>query len=92
MFLFFRVIQALSGAGAFAIVGGSLSDLWIPEERAQAMSFFAATTLIGPCFGPVLGSLVADNLNWYIISCFVLMLGDGCFIFRLFMRESSSFW
>jgi MFS family permease len=65
MFLFFRIISALSGAGVFAIVGGSLSDLYVPEERAQAMSFFAATTLIGPCFGPVLGSLIADNLYWY---------------------------
>src|SRR5271170_5862269 len=65
MFLVFRIISALSGAGTFAVVGGSLSDMWIPEERAQAMSFFAATTLIGPCFGPVLGSLIADNLNWY---------------------------
>lgn len=64
MFLVFRIISALSGAGAFSVVGGSLSDLWLPEERAPSMSFFAATTLIGPCFGPVLGSLIVANLNW----------------------------
>src|SRR5277367_165445 len=65
MFISFRVISALAGAGVFTIVGGSLSDLFIPEERAQSMSFFAATTVMGPCLGPVFGSLIADNLNWY---------------------------
>ena len=66
MFLCFRVISGLSGAGAFAIVGGSLADLWIPEERASAMSFFAATTLAGPCMGPVLGGIIVEHLNWYL--------------------------
>lgn len=67
MFLCFRVFSGLGGAGAFAIVGGSLADLWSPAERAQAMSFFAATTLAGPCIGPVLGSLIVGHLSWYYI-------------------------
>ena len=65
MFISFRVISALAGAGVFTIVGGTLSDLFIPEERSQSMSFFAATTIMGPCIGPVFGSLIADNFNWY---------------------------
>lgn len=68
MFISFRVISALAGAGVFTIVGGSLSDLFIPEERATSMSFFAATVIMGPCIGPVFGSLIADNLNWYVNS------------------------
>lgn len=65
MFISFRVVSALAGAGVFMIVGGSLSDMFIPEEKAHSMSFFAATVIMGPCIGPVFGSLIADNLNWY---------------------------
>jgi MFS family permease len=65
MFLCFRVIQGIAGAGVFAIIGGTLSDLWLPKERAHAMSCFAATTLIGPVIGPVFGSLIAARLQWF---------------------------
>jgi MFS family permease len=79
MFLVLRTMSGLAGAGAFAIVGGSLADLWTPKERAQAMSFFAATTLAGPCMGPVLGSLIVDHLHWYGNTSYRLILGNGPF-------------
>jgi MFS family permease len=64
MFLICRTISGLSGVGAYTIPGGTLSDLWTPAERGQSLSFFAATSLLGPCLGPVLGSLIVENIAW----------------------------
>lgn len=49
MFLIFRFIAGCAGAAPMAIVGGSIADMYVPDERGTAMAIFS----IGPMFGPV---------------------------------------
>lgn len=57
MFLIFRLICGLAAASPMAIGGGSIADLYPPEERGKAMALFG----LGPLLGPV--------STFYVLRC-----------------------
>ncbi|KZV94680.1 MFS general substrate transporter [Exidia glandulosa HHB12029] len=59
--LAFRFLAGLGGAAPMAVAGGSVGDLWSPDERGLAMSIYSLAPLIGPATGPLVGGWVAQK-------------------------------
>lgn len=47
----FRFLAGLGGSAPLAIGGGSLSDLFTPDNRGQAMAVYSLCPLLGPVIG-----------------------------------------
>ncbi|KAB5588412.1 MFS multidrug transporter [Ceratobasidium theobromae] len=62
--LAFRFLAGLGGSAPLAIGGGTISDLWAPEERGMAMSLYSLAPLTGPALGPVAGAWIAEKTTW----------------------------
>ncbi|KAL3429586.1 major facilitator superfamily domain-containing protein [Aspergillus tetrazonus] len=74
--LLFRFVGGVTSAGSPAIVGGYLADFLPPVERGVAVAIFAATTLIGPSVGSIVGAiLVESSLGWRWTAWLSLILG-----------------
>lgn len=76
--LLFRFLGGVASSGSPAIVGGYLADFLPPVERGVAVAIFAATTLIGPSMGAIIGAvLVESSLGWRWTAWLSLILGVG---------------
>ena len=74
--LIFRFLSGVASAASPAIVGGYLADFLAPIERGVAVAVFAATTLIGPEIGAIVGAvLVQGQLGWRWTAWTSLILG-----------------
>lgn len=75
--LIWRFIGGVASSGSPAIVGGCLADFLWPVERGVAVAIFAATTLIGPSVGAMVGSALMQThvLGWRWAAWLSLILG-----------------
>ncbi|KAG8697087.1 hypothetical protein FRC08_006750, partial [Ceratobasidium sp. 394] len=62
--LAFRFLAGLGGSAPLAVGGGTIADLWAPEERGMAMSLYSLAPLTGPAIGPVAGAWIAEKTSW----------------------------
>ena len=74
--LVFRFLGGVASSGSPAIVGGYLADFLPPVERGVAIAIFAATTLIGPSVGAIVGAVVVQSsLGWRWTAWISMILG-----------------
>ncbi|KAJ1558237.1 hypothetical protein HK096_002771, partial [Nowakowskiella sp. JEL0078] len=59
-----RFISGLGGSAPLTIGGSVVSDLFIAEERGNAMSIYSVTPQLGPALGPILGAFIVKYMNW----------------------------
>ncbi|KAG8939066.1 hypothetical protein FRC03_006593 [Tulasnella sp. 419] len=62
--LAFRFLAGLGGSAPLAIGGGTIGDLFTPENRGKALSVYTLAPLTGPALGPVMGGWIAQNTSW----------------------------
>ncbi|KAG9109695.1 hypothetical protein FRC07_008270, partial [Ceratobasidium sp. 392] len=62
--LAFRFLAGLGGSAPLAVGGGTIADLWAPDERGMAMSLYSLAPLTGPAIGPVAGAWIAEKTSW----------------------------
>lgn len=55
MLVVFRFLSGTMGAAVLSLGGGTISDLFIQEERGLAMAVWSMGPLLGPVVGPVAG-------------------------------------
>ncbi len=74
--LIFRFLGGVASSGSPAIVGGYLADFCAPVERGVAVAIFAATTLIGPSAGAIIGGVVVQSsLGWRWTAWLSMIMG-----------------
>ncbi|KEY70382.1 hypothetical protein S7711_09356 [Stachybotrys chartarum IBT 7711] len=74
--LIWRFVGGVASSGSPAIVGGYLADFLRPVERGVAVAIFAATTLIGPSIGAIVGAALLDSpLGWRWAAWLSMVLG-----------------
>lgn len=75
--LLFRFLGGVASSGSPAIVGGYLADFLPPIERGVAVAIFAATTLIGPSAGAIIGAVVvqSESLGWRWTAWISMIMG-----------------
>ncbi len=63
-FIIFRWLCAFMASGPFAVVGGTIADLWDAHERAVPIVLFSAMSTASLSLGPVIGGIVAQYTTW----------------------------
>jgi multidrug resistance protein len=59
-----RTLSGLFGSVGVANGGGSLSDMFVPSQRAGVYGWYLLGPLLGPCIGPLLGGVIVQHLGW----------------------------
>ncbi len=62
----FRGVQALGGAGLFALAWIIIADLFPPKERGKIGGVFGAVFGLSSVFGPLIGGFLTDNASTWI--------------------------
>lgn len=55
MLIVFRFLAGVMGSAVLSLGGGSITDLFVSEQRGRAMAVWSLGPLLGPVVGPVTG-------------------------------------
>ncbi|WRT63125.1 uncharacterized protein IL334_000028 [Kwoniella shivajii] len=59
-----RFICGFFGSAPLTLAGGTIADIWGPEERGFAIAIFAAAPYTGPVIGPLIGGFIGKYAGW----------------------------
>lgn len=59
-----RSVAGFFGSVGIANGGGTISDMFIPSERAGVFGWYLLGPLLGPTIGPLLGGVIVQRLGW----------------------------
>jgi DHA2 family multidrug resistance protein len=62
--VFFRLLQGAFGAGLVPLSQAVLLDVYPPEQRGRAMSYWGMAVMLGPILGPIVGGWLTENISW----------------------------
>jgi multidrug resistance protein len=84
-----RTIAGFFGSVSIANGGGTISDMYVPSERAGIFGWYLLGPLLGPSLGPILGAVIMANLKWpwlfWILLILCVILVTSAFFF---LRET----
>ncbi|XP_014560036.1 hypothetical protein COCVIDRAFT_90080 [Bipolaris victoriae FI3] len=84
-----RSITGFFGSVGIANGGGTISDMFLPNERAGVFGWYLLGPLLGPTLGPLFGGLIVQRLGWRWVFWIMTIV---CFINTLagyfFLRET----
>lgn len=84
-----RTLSGFFGSVGIANGGGSLSDLFYPEERASVFGWYLLGPLLGPTLGPLLGGVIVQRLGWrWIFLVLAIICGINTTCGFLFLKET----
>lgn len=84
-----RTLSGFFGSVGIANGGGSLSDLFYPDERAGVFGWYLLGPLLGPTVGPLLGGVVVQRLGWrWIFLTLAIICGVNTTFGFLFLKET----
>ncbi|CAX41068.1 uncharacterized multidrug transporter, putative [Candida dubliniensis CD36] len=79
-----RVLQGGSSASVQAVGAGTIADLFIPQERGQAMGLYYLGPLAGPFLAPILGGAVSQAWGWRATQWLLMIISACSFILITF--------
>ncbi|KAN0085682.1 Major facilitator superfamily domain containing protein [Tylopilus felleus] len=59
-----RALGGMFGSTGAALVGGSIADIWRPQDRGFPMTLFAFSHLFATGLGSVIGGVIQSSLGW----------------------------
>lgn len=84
-----RTLSGFFGSVGIANGGGSLSDLFYPEERAGVFGWYLLGPLLGPTLGPLLGGVIVQRLGWrWIFLILAIICGVNTTFGFVFLKET----
>lgn len=84
-----RTLSGFFGSVGIANGGGTLSDMFPPEERAGVFGWYLLGPLLGPTLGPLLGGVIVQRLGWrWIFWILAILCGVNTTSGFLFLRET----
>ncbi|KAF2765468.1 MFS general substrate transporter [Teratosphaeria nubilosa] len=87
--LVLRMVQASGCSAAIALGTAVVADVATSAERGRYMGYATAGLLFGPAFGPTLGGLLIEYLNWRASFWFLcIFTGVLLVVFTLFFPET----
>ncbi|RAK71471.1 MFS transporter [Aspergillus fijiensis CBS 313.89] len=73
-----RLVQGLAGGTFLAVAGGTVRDLFSPNEIQKPMVIVSCAPFIGPSLGPLVGGFINYYLHWrwtyYVVLIWSLLL------------------
>ncbi|MCJ1391882.1 hypothetical protein MMC18_004749 [Xylographa bjoerkii] len=91
MLIGFRLLQGMAGSAVITLGGGTVSDIFVQEERGKAIAIWSICPLLGPIVGPVMGGFLSAAVGWRWIF-WVLTIASGAItiIYPVTVRETYS--
>ncbi len=62
-----RVIQGFAGGMMLPLAISTLFQVFPPNQRGQALGFFAIPMVAGPALGPTIGGYIVTNWDWRLV-------------------------
>ncbi|KAH4004880.1 hypothetical protein HBI56_037680 [Parastagonospora nodorum] len=90
MLIAFRLLAGCAGSAPLTIGGGTIADMFPPEQRAGAMAIWSLGPLLGPVIGPVCGGFLVENMSWRWVF-WILAIFGGVFGLILLLVGSESY-
>jgi multidrug resistance protein len=89
MLIAFRFLAGCAGSAPLTLGGGTIADMFPPEQRAGAMAVWSMGPLLGPVIGPVCGGFLVEHMSWRWVF-WILAICGGVFglILLLVGRET----
>ncbi|KAL7807034.1 major facilitator superfamily domain-containing protein [Trichoderma aethiopicum] len=87
-----RFFAGFFGESPLSTVGGSIGDLWDPTKRLAAFPIFAATGLMGPVLGPIVGGWIsqAHDISWRWTE-WVTIIVSGALLISLLLFQPETY-
>ena len=84
-----RTISGFFGSVGIANGGGTISDMFVPEERAGIFGWYLLGPLLGPTLGPLFGGVTVQRLGWrWIFWIMTIICGINTLAGFIFLRET----
>lgn len=88
----FTILRVCSGGAAASVqsVGaGTISDLYIPEERGRNIGIYYMGPLMAPLISPIIGAALVSGFSWRSTQWFMVILsGINVVLLTLFLPET----
>lgn len=78
MLIAFRLLAGCAGSAPLTLGGGTIADMFPPQQRAGAMAIWSMGPLLGPVIGPVCGGFLVENMSWTWVF-WILAIAGGVF-------------
>ncbi|TRX87740.1 hypothetical protein FHL15_011365 [Xylaria flabelliformis] len=89
-FIVLRFLSGFAGGTPMALGGGTIADVTILANRANAISLFSLGPLLGPVLGPLIGGFVTEGLGWPWIFWLLAIFGGATTVAAvIFLRETN---
>ncbi|KAG5359590.1 Multidrug resistance protein 1 [Yarrowia sp. C11] len=85
-----RFLGGIFSSPALAISGATFGDIYEIAYIPFALAFWAIAGICGPVFGPVIGSVFAQLLNWRWTFWVLTMISGVCLILLFFFFPETS--
>ncbi|EDN96374.1 hypothetical protein SS1G_01300 [Sclerotinia sclerotiorum 1980 UF-70] len=69
--------------------GGTISDMYLPSERAGVFGWYLLGPLLGPTIGPLLGGIILQNLEWPWLFWILMMICGVVFAGVYFLLQET---
>lgn len=86
--LILRFFCGFFASPALAVAGGTITDIWRPEERGVAMALFCVAPFLGPVLGPIVGGFAAEEKGWKWTQWVSLMFSGAILPLVVFLPET----
>ena len=84
-----RTLSGFFGSVGIANGGGTISDMFVPEERASIFGWYLLGPLLGPTLGPLFGGVTVQRLGWrWIFWIMTIICAVNTLAGFIFLRES----
>ncbi|KAH8155203.1 uncharacterized protein LAJ45_00212 [Morchella importuna] len=58
-----RFFVGMFGSPSLTVAGGSMSDIWLPNELGPPLGLFTMTAFLGPVAGPIVGGFIVEYIK-----------------------------
>ncbi|KAK8203877.1 membrane transporter [Phyllosticta capitalensis] len=84
-----RTLAGFFGSVGLANGGGTISDMFVPDERAGVFGWYLLGPLLGPTLGPLLGGVIVQRLGWrWVFIALTIFCGVNTTFGFFFLRET----
>ena len=83
-----RLSLITTHSAPMVLVGGTLADLWRPEERGIPMAAFSAAPFLGPAIGPLAGGYLSMGKGWRWLYWIQMILSGAAYLLILTVPET----
>ena len=84
MLIVMRILGGGAAASVQAVGAGTIADLWVAQEKGNAMGYFYLGPLMGPLIGPLIGGVLGEKLGWRSTQWFLAIYGAIILVFIVF--------